>query len=96
MIILHFKCSAPDAVRWSARFVSSLMQGTCGELLINSRATSLRVILGESSLDLFAGIPILILADFRDVFWNADRLVAALGEVDKLMWLAVIADSISL
>ena len=82
--VYHFP-SEPEADRWSGRISQFTRYPSHSEIWIISRS-SIMVLFGETSRGYFACMPDFNvgchLVDFKDLFWNKERLIEVLGPVD--------------
>lgn len=95
---MNFKCILKRGKKvesWSASIVEVNDYGNFFEIFISSRS-SIRIIVGHGKWGNFVCIPDwnkgTFLSDFRDYFWNAEKLGKLLGKVDGVTTATVIKD----
>jgi hypothetical protein len=98
-INMDFKCKLTIGKKteiWSARLMEVHDHGAFFEIFIDSRS-SIRIIIGHGVWGNFVCIPDwkvgTFLSDFRDYFWNCERLVCLMGnKVDGVTAATVIKE----
>lgn len=73
---------------WTCQIKKIINSNKCCELVIESRDSTLHIIIGKAEIGNFICIPEhsfgCFLAKFRDIRWNANRLEKDLGIVDAV------------
>ena len=87
---MNFKCvndTGNGNEIWEGAITKFVKYGSHYEIMIESRS-SIMVLFGETSRGGFASIPDFgagcHLVDFKDRFWNTEKLTEVLGEVDGI------------